>query len=177
MKKLFFIIIVSMCFICTLTTNVFAAQYVAQIGDTKYESLDAAISAAGTNNATITLIDNIAASGKISFPKGSNIVLDLNGKSLDVPTVENNYGIVVAGTLTIKGKGTVTLGTYGIGVSTTGNLTIEDGTYKCQTGDYLLGSWNKAVIKGGVFDGNYCIANGFDGGTVEILDGTFDMIE
>ncbi len=173
MKRTLFIASLILFLLFCLTTNVFAAGNTAKIGNAEYETLDKAISAAGTAQTTITLIDNIDLSGKLSFPKGSNIVLDLNGQSLDVPTIENNYGIVVAGNLTIKGKGTVTLGMYGIGVSATGNLTIEDGTYKCQTGDYLLGSWGTATIKGGLFDGNYCIANGFDGGTVKILDGTF----
>lgn len=173
MKRVLFIVSFSIFLTFTCITNVFAQTNVAKIGDTEYETLSEAILAAGSNQTTITLISDVNLSGKLSFPKGSNIVLELNGKSLTVPTVENNYGIVVAGNLTIRGKGTVTLGMYGIGVGTTGNLTIEDGTYKCQSGDYLLGSWNKVVIKGGVFDGNYCIANGFDGGTVEILDGTF----
>lgn len=173
MKRTLFIASIALFLLFAYTTNLFAATNVAKIGDTEYETLSEAILSAGSNQTTITLISDVNLSGKLSFPKGSNIILDLNGKSLTVPTVENNYGIVVAGNLTIRGKGTVTLGMYGIGVGTTGNLTIEDGTYKCQSGDYLLGSWNKAVIKGGVFDGNYCIANGFDGGTVEILDGTF----
>jgi len=172
MKKILFVTI--LIFVFSLITNVFAENiYVAKIGDVKYKTLSEAISAAGTSLTTITVIDNVNLDGKLSFPKGSNIVLDLNGKTLTVPTVENNYGIVVAGTLTIKGDGIVNLGMYGIGVGTTGNLTIEGGTYKCLTGDYLLGSWGSAVIKGGLFDGNYCIANGFDKGTVEILDGTF----
>lgn len=172
MKKIWIITSIVLSFVACLT-NVFAAGSVAKIGSTEYETLSEAINTAGKSQTTITLIDNIDLSGKLSFPKGSNIVLDLNGKSLDVPTVENNYGIVVGGNLTIKGSGTVSLGMYGIGVQPTGNLTIESGTYKCQTGDYLLGSWGTTTIKGGLFDGNYCIANGFDGGTVKILDGTF----
>lgn len=172
MKKILFTTMLIL--VVTLITNVFAADtFVAQIGGDKYTSLSDAISAAGTSSTTITVIDNVKLDGKLSFPKGCNIVLDLNGKTLTVPTVENNYGIVVAGTLTIKGEGTVNLGMYGIGVGTTGNLTIENGTYKCLSGDYLLGSWGTAVIKGGLFDGNYCIANGFENGTVKILDGTF----
>ncbi|MBQ8043157.1 MAG: hypothetical protein IJ272_03275 [Clostridia bacterium] len=172
MKRMLFLTSLVLLFL-TLTTNVFAQNYVAEAGGVKYETLSGAISAAGTTSTTITLIDNINLDGKLSFPKGSNIVLDLNGKSLTVPTVENNYGIVVGGNLTIKGSGTVSLGMYGIGVQPSGNLTIEDGTYKCLSGDYLLGSWGTTTIKGGLFDGNYCIANGFDGGTVKILDGTF----
>lgn len=171
MKKIMYVVMTILFF--TLSYNVFADTYVASIGEQKYETLSAAISAAGSNGETITLLDNINLDGKLSFPKSSNIVLDLNGKNLTVPTVENNYGIVVGGNLTIKGKGTVSLGMYGIGVQPSGNLTIEDGTYKCLSGDYLLGSWGTAIIKGGLFDGNYCIANGFDKGTVKILDGTF----
>lgn len=172
MKKTLFVMLLFLVF--SLITNVFAdTTYVAKIGDKQYTTLSEAISAAGTSQTTITVINNIDLDGKLSFPKGSNITLDLNGKNLDVPTVENNYGIVVGGNLTIKGSGIVSLGMYGIGVQPTGNLTIEDGTYKCLSGDYLLGSWGTATIKGGLFDGNYCIANGFDGGTVKILDGTF----
>ena len=172
MRRIMFITILVLCF--SLAINVFAEEtYVAKIGDVKYKTLSEAISAAGLSDTTITLIDNVELSGKLSFPKGSNITVDLNGKNIKVPTVENNYGIVVAGKLTIKGEGIVSLGMYGIGVTTTGDLIIEDGTYKCLSGDYLLGSWGTAVIKGGLFDGNYCIANGFENGTVKILDGTF----
>ena len=172
MKKIIMFIIMTF-LVFTLSSNVYAETYVAEISGVKYETLSSAISAAGSNNVTITLLDNINLDGKISFPKGSSIVLDLNGKNLTVPTVENNYGVVVGGNLTIKGKGTVTLGMYGIGVQPTGNLTIEDGTYKCLSGDYLLGCWGTATIKGGLFDGNYCIANAFDNGKIKILDGTF----
>lgn len=171
MKKILVLAGLLLCFFNL--TNVFAATKVAKIGTTEYESLSDAISAAGAAQTTITLIDNINLSGKISFPKGSNIILDLNDKSIDVPTIENNYGIVVGGNLAIKGDGVINLGMYGIGVQPTGNLTIENGTYKCLTGDYLLGSWGTATINGGLFDGNYCIANGFSGGTVKIVDGTF----
>lgn len=172
MKKILFVVVLILTFLTI--THVFAEPvYVAEIDGIKYSTISEAVSAAGKNAKTIKIIDNVNLDGKLSFPKGSNITLDLNGKTINVPTVENNYGIVVAGTLTIKGEGTITLGMYGIGVGTTGNLTIENGTYKCLTGDYLLGSWGSAVIKGGLFDGNYCIANGFDNGTVKILDGTF----
>ena len=172
MKKIWVILLIL--FGISLNLTVFAqGEYVAKIGQTEYETLSDAIKSAGTANTTITVTKDITFDGKLSFPKESNITLELNGKTLDVPTVENNYGIVVAGDLTIKGKGQINVGTYGIGVSTTGNLTIEDGTYKCLTGDYLIGSWGATTIKGGLFDGNYCIANGFENGTVKILDGTF----
>ena len=171
MKKIMFIIMLAV--FLALNSCVYAATHVAEIAGTKYETLGAAITAAGSNNTTITLMDNVNLDGKLNFPKDSNIVLELNGKTLTVPTVENNYGIVVGGNLTIKGKGTVTLGMYGIGVQPSGNLTIQDGTYKCLTGDYLLGCWGTATISGGLFDGNYCIANAFDNGKIKIVDGTF----
>lgn len=171
MKKIMIIIILMVTFI--MNSYAFCATYVAEVGGAKYETLSSAISASGTNNATITLLDNVNLDGKLSFPKGSNIVLNLNGKNLTVPTVENNYGIVVGGNLTIKGQGTISLGMYGIGVQPSGNLIIESGTYKCLSGDYLLGCWGSATIKGGLFDGNYCIANAFDNGKISILDGTF----
>lgn len=171
MKKIIFVIMLVL--VCCISTNILAATNVAEVNGTKYDSLSAAISALGSNNGTITLLEDVNLDGKLTFPKGSNIVLDLNGKNLAVPTVENNYGMVIGGNLTIKGKGTVSLGMYGMGVQPTGNLTIEDGTYKCLKGDYLLGCWGSATIKGGLFDGNYCIANAFDNGKIKILDGTF----
>jgi len=171
MKKILFVIMAVLVF--ALNSHILAATYVAEVSGTKYETLSGAITAAGTNNATITLLNNVNLDGKISFPKGSNITLNLNGKNLTVPSVENNYGIVVGGNLTIKGKGTVNLGMYGIGIQPSGSLTIEAGTYKCLTGDYLLGCWGTAIIKGGLFDGNYCIANAFDNGKISIMDGTF----
>jgi len=172
MKKTICLCIILTCF--CLVTNICAADgYVAKIGNEGFNSLSEAILKAGATNTTITLNQDVDLKEKLSFPKGSNIVLDLNGKNLSVPTVENNYGIVVLGNLTIIGKGVVSLGEYGIGVGTTGNLVIEAGTYKCLNGTYLIGSWGKATLKGGLFDGNYCIANGFDNGTVDILDGTF----
>ena len=169
MKKTLYILIMFL-FFC-LVSNVFAAQ--ASIGTTQYDTLSQAITASGSTTATIKIISDINLVEKLTFPKGCNITLDLNGKKINVPTIENNYGMVVSGNLTIKGEGIVDLGTYGIGVSATGNLTIEGGTYKCLAGDYLLGSWGTTVIKNGLFDGNYCIANGFENGTVKILDGTF----
>ena len=172
MKKILMFIIMLVLVAC-LNSYTYAATNVAEIGGVKYETLSGAISAAGSNNTTIVLLDSINLDGKLTFPKGSNIVLDLNGKNLTVPTVENNYGIVVGGNLTIKGTGVISLGMYGIGVQPSGNLTIENGTYKCLSGDYLLGCWGTATIKGGLFDGNYCIANGFDNGKIDILDGTF----
>lgn len=118
MKKILLAIVLIIFF--SFNANVFAeTTYVARIDDAQYGSLNDAITDAGTSATTITIIDDISFDGKVTFPKGSNIVLDLNGKTLTVPTVENNYGIVVSGNLTIKGDGIVNLGMYGIGVSTT----------------------------------------------------------
>ena len=59
------------------------------IGETKFESLQEAVDAAGTNEATITLITEAATDGVISgdgvkVPSGSNITFDLNGLTYNV---------------------------------------------------------------------------------------------
>ena len=173
MKKVFIITVTIVALFFNI--NVYAA-YAAKIGDSSYNTLADAIQAVG-EEATITVTDNINLTDKVTIPAGKKVVLDLNGKTIKVPTVENNYGVVIKGDLQIKGKGTVTVGQFGIGVSPGGKLTIESGTYNCPTGDYLIGSWGTVEIKGGTFNGNYCIANGFDNGTVKITDGVYNSKE
>ena len=173
MKKFLFITIIALVALFGMSADLYAAT--AKIDSTDYATLSEAITAAGNTETTITLIDDEAPVERIKIPTGANITLDLNGKTLTLPSPEDNYGLVVAGNLTITGEGTINAGMYGIGV--TGNLVIEGGTYNCEAGDYLIGSWGTVTIKDGTFNGNYCIANGFNGGTVEILDGEFTTNE
>lgn len=122
----------------------------------------------------ITLTSNVILTEKLTIPTNTILTINLNNKKLEVAKIEDNYGMVIKGNLTIKGNGTVIAnGLYGLGVSTTGSLTIKGGTYKNETGDYLIGNWNNTTIENGTFYGNYCIINGFAGNTVKILDGTF----
>jgi len=127
------------------------------------------------DNSTLAIIEDIDFEEKVTIPAGKTLNIDLNGHNLTIPTVENNYGMVVKGDFTITGEGNVAVGMYGIGVQPTAKLTIKGGTFKT-SGDYLIGSWGETIINGGNFNGNYCCVNGFQG-TVEIHGGTFNCIE
>ena len=82
-------------------------KYVAQVGETKYPTLAAAVAAvpAGTET-TITMIDNekIQGNAGVTIPAGKNIILDLNGKTItgDVTESKSAQTILNQGTLTVK---------------------------------------------------------------------------
>ncbi len=60
-------------------------ESVAQIGDTKYASLNeafAAISASSETSITVTLINDCTESNNISVPAGKDVTLNLNGKTI-----------------------------------------------------------------------------------------------
>ena len=76
---------------------------VAQIGDTAYSTLQAAVTAAGENAATIILQNDVTTSDPdgVVIPKTANITLDLNGKTIEKPE-NGKYDVIYnEGTLTI----------------------------------------------------------------------------
>ncbi len=78
--------------------------YVAEIGDTQYESLSAAIAAVGTEKTTITLINDETVSYAISISENKDIILDLNGKTFTTSNplkVDNGKLEVKDGTVTV----------------------------------------------------------------------------
>ena len=112
--------------------------YVAQIGKTQYETIDAAFKAAIDSKqlTTITLLDNAKAEGHLTIENGTKITLNLNGHQLskthDWYTIDVNNG----GELTIidtVGTGVID-NDYTGGPSSTlranngGKLTINGGT-------------------------------------------------
>lgn len=142
-----------------------------EVNGVAYATVAEAIASA-ESGATVTLAEDFQSEEKITIEAKKVITIDLNGNKLYVPEVENNYGCVVKGDLTITGNGQVAAGgEYGIGVPADGKLTIEDGEFK-SIGDYLIGSWGETVINGGDFHGAYCCVNGFDG-AVTINGGNF----
>lgn len=100
---------------------------VAKIGEQGYETLSAAITAAGTNKTTIVLQQDT--NEDITIPASANIVLDLNGK-----TLTNNSGdtitVALGATLTIEGTGTVDNKSHGKGaIFNNGTVVLNGGTY------------------------------------------------
>ena len=86
-------------------------SYVAQAGNTKYTSLEAAFAKAATGD-TITLLDNAKVHSRISINNGKKLTLDLNGHN-----ITNNgcrvFQIYNDGKLDVTGTGKIeTTGSY-----------------------------------------------------------------
>ena len=100
---------------------------VAEVGNTGYSTLSAAVAAAN-NGDTVTLLTNT--DEDITIAQDKDIILDLNGKKL---TNVASHTIFNKGTLTINGNnGTVdnvTNGTAAVYNDVTGNVTINGGSY------------------------------------------------
>lgn len=136
------------------------------------------VSAFKTANATtIKLLKDVTdLKTTVEVPGGSNITLDLNGKSISgtIPAQQGADGQMHAGSpligvmysssagganLTVTGNGKITNTGAGdrapvFAVSNNANLTIENGTYT--TGGYaLLDCYGTATIKDGSFTANY----------------------
>lgn len=98
---------------------------VAQMDDgTTYSTLQEAVDAAGTDPATITLLDNTAET--VTVGAGKNITLDLNGKTV---TGQANAAVLVDG----------------------GSLTVQDRTVTAEpvVGDDYKVTYNSGVLKAG----------------------------
>ena len=131
---------------------------VAQIGDTTYPTLQAAVTAAGENATTIVLQNNTTESIKI--PKGANITLDLNGHTIQTADNSGNDAIVNLGVLTVKDSKTggkiISKHNSGIGIGPNSTTTVEYAEITGREG--AIGGWNETVgatvtINDGVFTG------------------------
>ena len=100
----------------TITTK--TKKYVAQIRNTKYETLAAAVNAAGTSETTILMLDNV--SENVTIPSTKSIILNLSGK-----TVTGN--MTNQGKLTVTGNGKIT-STTNKTITNEGTLNIENVT-------------------------------------------------
>lgn len=126
---------------------------------------------------TVTLTENIDLKTALRIETGVNVILNLNGKTLSLPAL-NNYAATVKGDLTITGNGTVNAtGEYGI-VAFGGNLTIKNGTFNGPEATYLIADYGgKIVIEDGTFNAKKYVVNGLVEQTVnpvEIKNGTFN---
>ena len=167
-----------------------SAAKVAAIGDTQYESIAAALEAAGTDATTIVLLDNI--NGCVTIPVGADITLDLNGKTI---SYDKDDAVDNKGTLTIKdsvGTGEIiSTKLFGVAAAANSHTIIDYANITGKSG--AVGgfgmvdseSWNThdatIEINGGVFTGKenaVVFLNGSDraGGpnTVTINGGVFN---
>ncbi len=112
---------------------------VAQIGDTQYESLQAAIDAAG-EGATITLVSDIELTEGVVVPADKTVTLDLAGKTISQSKeCTASYEMILnKGNLTITGDGKISFKdtsagdpSFGWGsytIRNEGTLVVENGT-------------------------------------------------
>ena len=128
--------------------------YVARIGETRYETLTAAIENA-KDGETVTLLKDVTAD--ITIPAGKTITLDLNGKKLTVPT---DAGILVQGKLTVTGNGTVTCEKTPFMVDA-GELIIENGAVNSDK-DYGIYAKNggQITVNGGTLTSSFAVLSG-----------------
>ncbi len=158
------------------------ANDVATVGGIYFKTLQGAVNAAGDGE-TVKLLNHIkmdTAKDIVTIPSTKNIVLNMNGKIIDV--TENFVGrpIVSEGTLIITGNGTIDSsasekGGYGA-VNNKGTLTIENGTYRGAIyagGSAIRNTGATAIltIQNGTFEKATCAV--FNEGTATINNGTF----
>lgn len=157
--------------------------YVAQIGTTQYETLQAAADVGGS----IKLLADVTESVVVA----KDVTLDLNG--FDVISAGDAFEIT-AGTLTVNGEGVVAGGSTGVGSWTAiwangGKAILNGGTYAVggdssttdvthQNDVIYTKNGGSVVINGGYFenDGNVWTLNENDAnrGTIVVYGGTFE---
>lgn len=156
------------------TYDVKAGKYVAQIGSTKYETLEEAVAAANAGD-TVTLLDDVTADVAIN----KNITLDLGGKTLTNTNSGKATISVTGGTVTVK-NGTVIGGTsyYNIEVTkgSNANLTLEDVIATAgNTGSSMIDNWGTLTIKSGTYTGGLNVVKSEEGSTLTISGGKFTL--
>ena len=178
-----------------------ATTYVAQIGETGYETgyktLQAAIDAAG-RNATVTMLADTKEN--VTIAKG--LTLDLNGHTLNGGTEKGKPALTVTARVTVKDSSTAKTGTimredtaensgvsshYVIDVQGAGWLTFESGIVKnnsgntegkgaslVRVGDDSVAKYPGLNIKGGTFTQDNFIVIKVDSGDLFLNGGTLN---
>ena len=172
--------------------------YVAQIGETKYETLQAAVNAA-SRKATVKLLADTKENVTISTPY---VTLDLNGHTLNGSTGERKPALTITARVTVKDSSTAQTGTimredtaensgvsshYVIDVQGDGWLTFESGIVKnnsgnaagkgaslVRVGDDRVAKYPGLNIKGGTFTQDNFIVIKVDSGDLFLNGGTLN---
>ena len=166
MKQRILAILLSLTMMFTLVPTAMAEgeTAVAKVGDVEYETLQAAINAATTENSTVTLLKDVTED--ITIPTGVTAMLDLSGKTLTNKAGKHTITVENGGKLNISdsvGTGVVDNTSHGKGaIVNSGEVTLNGGTFKrsAEKGTYSL------YVNGG--NSWYTIANY---GTMEINTG------
>ena len=175
-----------------------ATTYVAQIGEMKYETLQAAVNAA-SRKATVKLLADTKENVTISTPY---VTLDLNGHTLNGSTGERKPALTITAHVTVKDSSTAQTGTimredtaensgvsfhYVIDVQGDGWLTFESGIVTnnsgntagkgaslVRVGDDSVAKYPGLNIKGGTFTQDNFIVIKVDRGDLFLNGGTLN---
>lgn len=146
--------------------------YVAEVGTTKYETLQAAIEAA-QDGQTVTLLADAAEDVVIS----KSITLDLGGKTLTNTNAGKATISVQSGTVTVK-NGNVVGGNdyYNIEAKKDANLTLTDVTATAgNNGSSMIDNWGTLTITSGTYTGGLNVVKSEEGSKLTITGGTFTL--
>lgn len=168
---------------------------VCAIGDEKYESLQEAVNAAGTNAATITLLTDAATDGVITgngvkVQAGQNITFDLKDLTYNVDKTVGSAGTETNGFQLLKGStvkftnGTLTSATAKILLQNYSDLTLDGVTVNAGSANYAVsnnfgsltvtGETNINAKSGGcAFDLWYGMSRVYDDGISIVFDENF----
>ena len=150
------------------TYGVKAGAYVAKVDNVKYETLQAAITAAQDtkDGATITLLTDINTSSYYEVKGDNPVTIDLAGHNITGSGISGLFYVTAKGDLTIKGEGTVTAvedngAAMAVWVrSPIAKVTLEGGTYTQQITntadphfDLIYVERGNVYVKGGTYKG------------------------
>ena len=178
--------------------NYVVTTYYAQVGETKYTTLQKAADAA-TAGQTVKVLNDVdmTTHGNLTVNEGKDIVLDMNGHSIKGANADNK-NIRVRGKLTLKdskenstgkiySEDPYKFGVYDktlIYVEGNGEFVMESGHINTvlpnsvDNGQFAIGAFEncKVTIKGGTIEGGYSAIKGFgdpnDNTTITINGGT-----
>ena len=133
MKRRILAILLSLTMMFTLVPTAMAeGEEVAQIGEMKYATLQAAVNAATTENSTVTLLKDVTED--ITIPTGVTAMLDLSGKTLTNKAGKHTITVENGGKLNISdsvGTGVVDNTSHGkAAIYNKGEVTLNGGTFE-----------------------------------------------
>ena len=144
MKQRILAILLSLTMMFTLVPTAMAEgeTAVAKVGNDKYETLQAAVNAATTENSTVTLLKDVTED--ITIPTGVTAMLDLSGKTLTNKAGKHTITVENGGKLNISdsvGTGVVDNTSHGkAAIYNKGEVTLNGGTFErsAEKGTYSL---------------------------------------
>ena len=134
MKQRILAILLSLTMMFTLVPTAMAEgeTAVAKVGNDKYETLQAAVNAATTENSTVTLLKDVTED--ITIPTGVTAMLDLSGKTLTNKAGKHTITVENGGKLNISdsvGTGVVDNISHGkAAIYNKGEVTLNGGTFE-----------------------------------------------